>query len=243
MARQTHAGTELNEEEFRSFLRRSGRSAGVASRCVSAVFDFEQWLGGRDAPNAGAIAADHITDYVAEVETAPQVSAKTRLWALAHYFEFLDDPDSQALCRTLRRERIDRKPFPLREFRGVEPGVADRLARMGITNVDEMRTAGCTPEDRAALAAQTDFPIEKITELVELSDLARIPGIKGIRARLYDDAGIATVGALADWDPDDFREYLVRFCADTGFAGVAPLPQEVKYSVTVAHSLPEAIEM
>lgn len=233
----------LNEDEFRSFLRRSGRSAGAASRCVSAVIDFEQWLGGRDSPIAGAIAADHITDYVAEVETAPQVSAKTQLWALAYYFEFLDDPDLHALCRTLRQERIDRKPFPLGGFRGVEPEVADRLARIGITNVDEMRTAGCTPEARAALAAQTDLPMEKITELVELSDLARIPGIKGVRARLYRDAGITTVGALADWDPDDLREYLVRFCADTSFAGVAPLPQEVKYSVTVARSLPEAVEM
>jgi predicted RecB family nuclease len=50
------------------------------------------------------------------------------------------------------------------------------------------------------LATQTGIPVEVVLELVKLSDLARLPGVKGIRARLYYDAGVDTVENLASFE-------------------------------------------
>jgi hypothetical protein len=90
----------------------------------------------------------------------------------------------------MREERNIRKPFPLKDFRGVEIEYVENLARHGIRNTVQMLGAGATREDRRILAEQTDVAEHKILEFVKLSDLARIPGVKGTWARLYYEAGI-----------------------------------------------------
>ena len=227
----------VEAEGFRRFLRRSGRSPGAAQRCVSAALEFERWLEGREPTT------EYIVDYVTEIEATPKGSAKTELWALAYFFEFTDDLELKELCRALRQDRIDRKPFALRGFRGIEPEAVDRLATVGISNIEDMLAAGHTPADRDSLATRADLPVETVIELVKLSDLARIPGMKGIRSRLYHDAGVDTVGALAGWDPVELHEHLTRFCTETGFDGVTPLPKEIEYSIMKARSLPQVIEL
>lgn len=106
----------------------------------------------------------------------------------------------------------------------------------------QMLDAGRTPVDREVLAARTGVPVEAILELVRLSDLPRTPGIKGIRSRLYHDAGVDTIGKLAEWDPEELRAMLVAFVEDTGFEGIAPLPKEVASSVATAKRLPRIVE-
>lgn len=58
--------------------------------------------------------------------------------------------------------------------------------------------------------------------------------MKGIRARLYCDAGVDTVEKLASWDPQELREMLIKFVEETGFDGIAPLPKEVRNTVESA---------
>ena len=77
---------------------------------------------------------------------------------------------------------------------------------------------------------------------MKLSDLARIPGIKSIRARLYYDAGVDSVQKIAKWNPNEFRRMLIEFDERTGFDGMAPLPKEAKFSVEKAKKLPKIVE-
>jgi hypothetical protein len=105
-----------------------------------------------------------------------------------------------------------------------------------------MLRAGRTPSARQELAEATGVPLEAVVELVKLSDLSRIPGIKGIRAQLYHDAGMDTVQKLAGWDPEALRVALVDFVERTGFEGIAPLPAEVRYSVRQAQALERVVE-
>lgn len=231
----------VDEDEFRRFLRRSGRSAAAAARCVSAALEFERWLAGRERGPAGGIEIEHVVDYVSEIEGDPKDSAKTQLWALTYFFEFTNEPELKEICRALRQERIDRKPFALRGFRGIDPDSTDRLAAIGISNIKDLLAAGGTPADRESLATRAGLPVDKVTELVKLSDLARIPGIKGVRARLYHDAGIETVEALAEWAADELHEHLARFCAETRFEGATPLPKEIEYSIVKARGLSPTI--
>jgi hypothetical protein len=142
----------------------------------------------------------------------------------------------------LREQRIERNPFPLRGFRGVDPEHMARPAGVGITSVQELLDAGQTPSARDTLSRETGIPVEKIPKLVKLSDLARLRGVKGIRARLYYDAGVDTVEKMAIWHPEDLRAMVADFAERTGFDGIAPLTVEAKSTVARARTLPKIID-
>ena len=129
-------------------------------------------------------------------------------------------------------------PFPLRDFRGVNAAHIAKLEALGIKKAGQMLVAGQTAEKRAGLAKATGIPEAAILELVKLSDLARLPGVKGIRARLYYDAGVDSVEKLAAWEPEALLAMTAAFVERTGFDGVAPLPKEVSSTIANARKLP-----
>jgi hypothetical protein len=233
----------MDEEEFRSFLRRGGRSPNAADRCVARVRQFERYLQeqqeGRCLDGAGP---DDLEGFVTSIERAPKTSAKTHLWAIHYYYDYTSNEEMRNLAGALREKRIQRTPLALAKFRGANPDYVNELARTGIRNVNQMLEAGRSQSDREALASGTGVPLEAILEFVKLSDLARIPGMKGIRSRLYYDAGVDTVDKLAAWDPEALRAMLVDFVARTGFDGIAPLPKEAAFSVATAKKLPRIVE-
>lgn len=233
----------MDEAGFARFLRRSGRSASAAARCVRHVQEFEQYVRAhRDGKGLQEADATDLEQFVAWIERKPKASAKTHLWALRYYFEFASNEEMRALAGALREQRIQRAPFPLAKFRGASQEHLGRLASEGITNVDQMLRAGRTSGDRQRLAKKTGVPLDVILEYVKLSDLARIPGLKSIRARLYYDAGVDTLEALATWDPVELRAMLLDFVERTGFDGVAPLPKEASSAVATAKRLPKLVD-
>ncbi|NND83987.1 MAG: DUF4332 domain-containing protein, partial [Acidimicrobiia bacterium] len=84
-------------------------------------------------------------------------------------------------------------------------------------------------------------PLAAIEELARLCDLARLPGVKGIRARLYVDAGVRSIPDLAARDPEELCGHLRRWVAESGFDGIAPFPAEVAHAVAAAQRLEEAV--
>ena len=135
-----------------------------------------------------------------------------------------------------------RNPFKLRDFQGVDPEVIAKLAARNIKTAEHMLAAGRTAALRLKLAGETDIPEAIILELVRLSDLARLPGVKGIRARLYYAAGIDSVEKMANWEPEALRRMVTAFVERTGFAGIPPLPKEVSSTVANAQKLPKVVE-
>jgi predicted flap endonuclease-1-like 5' DNA nuclease len=205
--------------------------------------DFEEYLqqhrGGKCLEEAEP---EDLEAFVAWIEREPKASANTHLWALRYCFEFNENEELRQVAGLLRGQRIKRTPFPLKDFRGVDPEHAAVLAAAGIRNVKQMLEEGRTPDVRQELADETGIPLETILELVKLSDLARIPGIKRIRARLYHDAGVDTIQKMAEWDPVELRAMLLEFVERTGFDGIAPLPGEAAFSVARAKELPRIVE-
>jgi hypothetical protein len=233
----------MDKGGFGQFLKRGGRSPNATARCIRCVGEFEGYLqehrGGKGLQEAGP---EDLEAFVAWIEETPKGSAKTYLWALGYYYECISDEAMRNLAGALRQERIERTPLSLQKFRGVNPDYVDRLAAAGIKNVVQMLEAGQTSSDRQALVEKAGVPIDAILELVKLSDLARVPGMKGIRARLYHDAGVDTIEKLAGWEPEDLRTMLAEFVEETGFEGIAPLPKEVAFSVATARRLPRIVE-
>ena len=230
------------EAEFYKFLKRSGRSESAAGRIIAYVEEFENYLiEHRNRRLNSAVTAD-LEAFIAMIEQQPKSSAKGHLWGLGYYFEFSSNEDLRHLAGFLRAQRIARKPFPLREFRGLNPADLEKLATVGITHVKQLLEVGHTASGRARLAKQSGVAETVILELVKLADLARIPGVKGIRARLYHDAGVDTIDKLAAWEPKALLEMLADFVDRTGFEGIAPLPAEVRFSSAKAQQLPKIVE-
>lgn len=132
-------------------------------------------------------------------------------------------------------------PFPLKSFRGVDPDHIARLEAIGIKKAPQMLAAGGTPAKRTKLARATGIPEESILELVRLSDLARLPGVKGIRARLYYDAGITSVAKMASCQAEDLLQLTADFVQKTGFEGIPPLPKEVQSTIENARNFPKLL--
>ncbi len=229
------------DEEFRIFLKRGGRSENAINRVEKFMREFEDYLQVHRDSSMQKVTEEDLHAYVDWVESEPKTSAKKPLWGLIYYFEYANKTELQQLARFLRRERIKRKPFLLKDFRGTDPQDAEKLASIGIRNNTQMLLAGKTRADREILADRSGIPYDTILELVKLSDLARIPGIKGIRARLYLDAGIDTVEMMSHLETEEMLSLVTEFVERTGFDGIPPLPAEVRYSIAKARSLPKLV--
>jgi hypothetical protein len=133
-------------------------------------------------------------------------------------------------------------PFKLKNFMGVNPEHIANLEALGIKNTTQMLKAGRTPSLRRELADRAHIPVTAVLELVKLSDLARLPGVKGVRARLYYSACVDSVEKLASYQPDQLLAETTEFVQRTGFPGIAPLPKEVTSTIENAQRLPKLVE-
>ncbi len=132
--------------------------------------------------------------------------------------------------------------FKLRDFQGVDLEQVSRLEALGVKNTQQMLEAGRTPQLREELAKRAGIQMQIVLELVKLSDLARLPGVKGTRARLYYDAGVDTVEKLASYEPQELLQVTSEFVVKKGFLGIAPLPKEVSSTIENACHLPRVVE-
>ena len=146
------------------------------------------------------------------------------------------------LAGLLREERMQRKPFLLKDFRAVDQDHMDKLENIGIQNINQLLESGRNTNTRKRLSLQTGIPESRIVEYVKLADLARIPGVKGIRARLYYDAGIDCVEKIANLEPDQLRKMVVAYVEESGFDGVPTLPAEAVFTVNTARNLPAVVD-
>ncbi len=230
------------EEGFRRFLKRGGRSENAAGRIIAYVREFERYLKGHRSVGLNEADTEDLEAFVVWMEQKPKASAKGYLWGISYYYEYTSNQEMRDLAGILREQRIERRPFPLSEFRGINPEYVEKLAAVGIQNVKQMLAVGQTARGRAALSEETGVAGDVILELVKLSDLARIPGVKGVRARLYYDAGVDTMEKMAEWEPEELREMVAEFVEQTGFEGIAPLPAEARFTITQAKRLPKIVE-
>jgi hypothetical protein len=231
----------VNETEFRNFLKQNKRKDSAIEQIVTFVQAFEDFIQANYRNQAiDQTNAEALESYVSWLESETEESASKPLWALRYYFDFMGNRELSNLAGELRAERIKRKPFLVGNFRGVNIDYVAKLEAQSIENIDQMLDAGRTPSLRQKLAEQTGIPLEAILELVTLSDLARLGGVRSVRARLYHDAGLTTEN-LATWEPEDLHAMLVEWVEMNDFQGIAPLPKEVQHLVADARKLPKLV--
>lgn len=233
----------MDVKGFALYLKKGGRSPSAINRCMNYVSEFEIFLkesrNGKEIDNANA---DDLIEFADMLDLNTKLKAKGYLWAIRYYYDYISNGEISGLAGLLREERIVRKPFELKKIRGVDQDQVLKLSECGIKNVTQMLEVGAIPDDRKRIAEETKTPQSVILEFVKLSDLARIPGVKGVRARLYYDAGIDTVEKIAALDPEELRTIVIQFIEESGFEGVSTTPSEAKYTVNKARKLPKIIE-
>jgi hypothetical protein len=233
----------MDKQNFRKHMKRNRRSESAINRCVEYVGVFETFLAKiKPTERIEETSEQELEEFVFWSKTEDK-NTNTLLWALAHYFTYLSLEGLAEKAKQLRKRERVQKPLPLKEIRGVEPEVLEKLARAEIVNVVSLLEATKTPQRRSQLSSSTTVPIETILEMAKLADLCRIPGVKGIRARLYFEAGVDTLEKMAQWDPVQLREMLIDFVNQTAFDGIAPWPKEVSFTVKTARKLPKVLEV
>jgi hypothetical protein len=231
-------------EEFGKHLRRRGKKEHVVAGLIAQVEQFKQFLA--DTRGVAVDAADcaDLDAYAEQAERQRKGKARIAVRGVALYYRWAGREELASCAHAIREAGIarTRRSLSLRQFVGLVEADLERLAAEGIVNVEQMLAAGSTAAARQALSERTGVSSEAILDLVKLADLARIPGVAGIRARLYYDAGVDTVTDLATWEPEALRQMLVDYVERTRFAGIAPLPKEVDFTIAAARTLPQLVE-
>ena len=231
------------EEGFRRYLKRKGKKDHVVKGLVDSVGLFETYLGERSKGIHQATKQD-LYDYAVTCESERKGSARMKIRGVALYFRYVGNNELAATANGIREAGIskDRTAFKLKNFLWVNQAHVSRLEAVGIADIRQMIGSGRTHDARKRLAEITGISTEGILELVKLSNLARLTGIKGIRARLYHDAGLDTWDKIAVLDVDELRDICTRFVEATGFPGIPPTPKEAAFTISSAETLPRTVE-
>ena len=231
----------MDEQGFTVFMKKKRKAEGTIERCLANARKFEEFLKAKNKTLKKAVPKD--LELFVETSIEPK-RVSMFMWSIIHYFLFLDNKELLETAKTIRARLITktRKPFKLKNFRGVKAKHAEILKKHGITDTEKMLEAGKTRKQRKELTKKTGLPDDVILELVKLSDLARLPGVKGIRARLYHDSGLDSTDKLAMTSVEDVLDITREFVEKTGFDGIAPLPKEAKSSVDKSKKLPKIVE-
>jgi len=95
---------------------------------------------------------------------------------------------------------------------------------------------------QADLSTRAGIPEQAVLELLKLSDLACLPGVKGIRACLYYTPGVDSVEMLASFEPQALPAFTVEFVQQTWHEGIPPLPKQVCSTIAYARALELLVE-
>lgn len=128
------------------------------------------------------------------------------------------------------------------KLRGLSYEMETKLQERGIRTSDQLLDAARTPAGRQELAAYAGVEVQKILELANRADLARVKGIGGVFSDLLEHAGVDTVKELATRRPDRLYARLVQINAQERLAGRAPTRNAVQAWVAHAKKLSPLLE-
>ena len=226
----------MDFDAFRSYLRKKGKQPHVVEDLCARVAAVERLL------IASGLAPE--TAHAAEVLRCSSHLDNNDLRGLAFLHASQGRDGLAHEFSEARRERIARASgsTAVRAFLGVDADHIARLAEAGVTTGQQMVERGRSPACRVALVAATGVPLAAIEECTKLADLSRLAGVKAKRARLYLDAGFATLDAIAAVTPEALCRIVADHIAQSGFDGVAVLPKEASSTIAAARKLPRLVD-
>ena len=126
------------------------------------------------------------------------------IWSISSFYKYLDKKQMRLKANELVGS-IELDQYRLSAFQGINKECVSQLRNIGIKTARQLLDIGQTKDGREKLTETTGIPKKHILELVKLSDLARIPGVKKIRARLYYESGLDTLDKIAKCNAEELR--------------------------------------
>jgi hypothetical protein len=234
----------MDKDGFRKYLKKRGKKAHVIDELVFSIEKFESYLLEQGVRDLQSAIPEDIRTFVDCLEKTKKGTGRKVVRGIALYYAMTGNDSMKSTANGIRDAAIaeTRKVFLLREFRGMNENFIEILESTGIRNILQMIEAGKTPALRLELSRKTGIPLDVILEYVKLSDLSRLEGLKGVRARLYYDAGVDLLDKLAAWDPEELRQMLMDYVDRTQFDGIVPLPKEVLSTIKAANEIERLVE-
>ena len=127
------------------------------------------------------------------------------------------------------------------KIEGIGPAYAAKLDEQGIKTTEGLLKAAASRKDRQLLSKQTGLSNHQILEWVNRADLMRIKGIGEEYSDLLEAAGVDTVKELANRNPDNLHQTLIKTNAEKRLVRREPALNEVKSWVNESKRLPAVI--
>jgi hypothetical protein len=132
---------------------------------------------------------------------------------------------------------VQKETRKLIEFPAIRRSDIDRLSSIGISTVNQLLNASMSKRKRQEIVKKAGISPSTISELVHLSALSRLPGVKKIRARLVSEAGLDTYSKITKLEPEEIRRIQHKNIARSGFRGSVSTINEAQSAVTMARNL------
>ena len=237
----------MDEEGFRSFLKKQRRSVGTIQTCIDFTLIFEQYL--KKHRKEKTVENAKIADLEAFIDWGKKEigSMNSYLWALGRYFEYSEHESLRKWVNQMRQSEIAKKrgkgkKLLLRKIHGVKEEDVKKLESEGVSDTKAILTSGRTHELRVELSKRIGIPLKRIVELVKIADLTRIVDIKGIRVRLLYSTGVDTVEKVASQDPENLRELTIKVNEVEKLMKRHPTLVETTYWISQAKELESIID-
>lgn len=127
-------------------------------------------------------------------------------------------------------------------IKGIDDAAAKALQAAGIETTEALLEKGATPSGRKQLAQATGLPEADLLRWLNLADLYRIKGIGREYADLLELAGVDTVPELAQRNPENLHQQIVRLNEEQNIVKLLPEAVLVANWVAQAKELPRVIQ-
>jgi predicted flap endonuclease-1-like 5' DNA nuclease len=127
------------------------------------------------------------------------------------------------------------------KIRGMQPALAKKFKGKSITNSEVLLGAAKTPKARRELAASIGETENKVLELANRADLARVVGIGEVFSNMLEIAGVDTVLELSKRKPENLHAKLAEVNAGNKYAKRDATLAEVTDWINQAKKLPRML--
>jgi hypothetical protein len=228
----------MDIENFKVFMKKSGKPEHTINRYINSLITYENFLVtkmGITHPEKATL--NDLKEFV-KWGLDNRDNVYQDIWGIRMYSIFTQNGVME-MEATKWMAYVQNESRKLTEFPKINRGDIEKLASIGIITVNQFLAANGMKKDQEDLAEKSGASNETIAELLSLSILSQLPGIKKIRARLFYEAGLDTYSKIAALEPEEVQQAQREYIQKTGFKGSASTYSEAQSAVMMARYLVE----
>jgi uncharacterized membrane protein HdeD (DUF308 family)/predicted flap endonuclease-1-like 5' DNA nuclease len=187
---------------------------------------------------AAAVAAEEV-EAPAKEAAAPKDEMQGQTPAAIEAIEEAAAKEEAAATDGMEASALHRK---LSAIEGIGPAYQEKLNEAGVDTPGALLERCATPKGRKELAEQTGISSKLILKWTNNADLFRISGVASQHAELLEATGVDTVPELAQRNPQNLHEALVKANGEKKLVRHVPGESHVESWVAQAKELPRKIQ-